>query len=127
MKKRLALFLTLLILAGQPVLAKNFTEPNNKFGIHLTIPSEEDLKDAAVLVNSSGGDWGYTTLVIEEKDRDRGKWQNVFDQMRRTHLVPIIRLATSMESSSWRRPSPDEAEKWSQFLDSLNWVVKNRY
>ncbi len=101
--------------------------PNNKFGIHLAIPSEEDLEKAANLVNSSGGDWGYVTLVIEEKDREKQKWQDVFNKMRQLHLIPIIRLATSLENSNWKKPEANEAKKWAEFLDSLNWVVKNRY
>ena len=34
-----------------------FAHPNNKFGVHILFPSE--LSDAAKLVNSDGGDWGY--------------------------------------------------------------------
>lgn len=133
--KRVILFCLLIsgevltIFSGQPVFAQteNAQIPNNKFGIHLTMPSEEDLRDTADLVNSSGGQWGYVTLVVQENDRDQGKWQNVFDQMRRLHLIPIVRLATSLESSSWRRPSRDDVQNWADFLDSLNWVVKDRY
>ncbi|MFH1561167.1 MAG: hypothetical protein ABID04_01135 [Patescibacteria group bacterium] len=102
-------------------------EENNKFGIHLAVASEEDLLDAAKLVNSSGGDWGYLTLVIQENDRDPNKWQAVFDQMRELHLVPIVRLATFAEGGYWHRPSPEDASGWAEFLNSLNWVVKNRY
>lgn len=47
--------------------------PNNKIGIHLAIPSHEDLSKAAELVNSSNGDWGYVTLVIHEDDLDKRK------------------------------------------------------
>lgn len=100
---------------------------NNKFGIHLAQPHLQDLKAAAELVNSSGGDWGYVTLVIQENDRDRRKWQEIFDQLRELHLIPIIRLATTPVGPSWQRPSKDGAKEWVEFLDSLNWVVKNRY
>ncbi|MDP3998653.1 MAG: hypothetical protein Q8P89_03490 [bacterium] len=129
MKRFFIFLLALLTLAGQPRLtaAAENSNPNNKFGIHLALPSEEDLKDAADLVNSTGGRWGYVTLVMQENDRDRGKWQNVFDQMRRLHMTPIIRLATFMEGNSWRRPDPGDAKEWADFLDSLNWVIKNRY
>lgn len=109
------------------VLSSNESAPNNKFGIHLAVASDEDLQDAASLVNSSGGDWGYVTLVIEDKDRNREKWQQIFDKMRALHLVPIVRLATSFENGNWRRPEASDAQKWSDFLNSLNWVVKNRY
>ncbi|MEK9169922.1 MAG: hypothetical protein AAB788_04220, partial [Patescibacteria group bacterium] len=42
-------------------------------------------------------------------------------------LIPIIRLATSAEGENWRRPEPSDAKGWVDFLDSLNWVIKNRY
>lgn len=103
-------------------------EANNKFGIHLAVASEEDLIDAAALVNSSGGKWGYVTLVIQENDRDLNKWQNVFDKMRELKLIPIVRIATlPQEGGFWRRPTVEDASGWVDFLNSLNWVVKDRY
>lgn len=99
--------------------------PNNKFGIHIS--NENDLQDASNLVNSSGGDWGYVTIVITEAERDHNRWQNVFDQMRRLHLIPIIRLATKANGSTWDAPSDAEINNWVAFLNSLNWVTQNRY
>jgi hypothetical protein len=110
-----------------PVLALEVDIPNNKFGIHLVQPHDQDLEAAASLVNSSGGDWGYVTLVIQENDRDYGKWQEIFNKLRRLHLIPIIRLATQPEGAIWQRPSQSDTSSWVDFLDSLNWVVKNRY
>lgn len=103
------------------------TEENNKFGVHLAVPSDDDLEATGKLVNSNGGDWGYVTVVIQENDRDRAKWQQVFDRMRALHLIPIVRLATVPQGDSWRRPEASEAAGWVDFLNSLNWVVKNRY
>ncbi len=100
---------------------------NNKYGISLAQPTEEDLKKAAELVNSNGGDWGYVTLVMQENDRDRAKWQNVFDTMRKLRLIPIVRLATEPSGSFWKRPSKHDASEWTSFLNSLNWVVKDRH
>ncbi len=100
---------------------------NNKFGIHLARPNEADIKAAAELVNSSGGDWGYVTLVMQDNEMDKEYWQNVFDLLRRYHLIPIIRLATHPSGNKWIRPKQEEAKKWVEFLDSLNWVVKKRY
>jgi len=102
-------------------------EANNKFGIHLAQPHLEDLKKVAELVNSNGGDWGYVTLVIQENDRDSQKWQEIFDLLRKYHLIPIIRLATMSLGDNWKRPNSSDAYSWASFLDSLNWVVKNRY
>lgn len=99
--------------------------PNNKFGIHIF--SEKDLENAKNLVNSSGGDWGYVTVVITESERDHDRWQQVFDQMRRMHLIPIVRLATKASGNTWDAPQESEIDNWISFLNSLNWVTKNRY
>src|SRR4030042_3931685 len=98
---------------------------NNKFGIHIL--NESDQEDASRLVNSSGGDWGYMTIVIREDERDTAKWQRIFDKARRLHLIPIIRLATTQNGENWTKPDPNDITSWINFLDSLNWVIKNRY
>jgi len=99
--------------------------PNNKLGIH--IAELTDLKDTANLVNSNQGDWGYVTLVIQDGDKNPGKWQEIFDTMRRLHLIPIVRLATHPEGDSWKIPQKEDAKRWVSFLDSLIWPVENRY
>lgn len=104
-----------------------YANPNNKFGISLAQPHIEDFVKVKELVNSNGGDWGYVTLIIQENDRNRGKWQGIFNQLRQHHLIPIIRLATVPEGENWRRPETKDVQTWVDFLDSLNWVVKNRY
>lgn len=98
---------------------------NNRFGIHVI--DANDFDQAASLVNSTGGDWGYVTVVIREDDRDPAKWQQNFDRLRRLHLIPIVRLATSLDGQSWRAPAPDQADSWADFLSRLNWVIQNRY
>jgi len=132
--KRLLIIISLLFLLVTPVYAE---APNNKFGIHLAQPHLEELKNTASLVNSTGGDWGYITLVIQENDQDKAKWQEIFDLLREYHLIPIVRLATKPtaaeasagkpEGSFWRRPEEKDAQAWVDFLESLNWVVKDRY
>ncbi|PIV09883.1 hypothetical protein COY89_03010 [Candidatus Roizmanbacteria bacterium CG_4_10_14_0_8_um_filter_36_36] len=122
--KKLVILITTFLLLVRPSLASGL---NNKFGIHLAQPHAEDLQSAARLVNSTGGDWGYVTLVIQENDRKKDKWQAVFDQLRQLHLIPIIRLATQADGDNWERPKKEGADDWVNFLDSLNWVVKNRY
>ncbi len=101
------------------------TVPNNKYGIH--VADTNDIADTAALVNSNGGDWGYVTMVIQDNDRNFGKWQGIFNQMRRLHLIPIIRLATHLEGNAWTKPSLDDADRWAGFLNSLNWPTINRY
>jgi len=99
--------------------------PNNKFGIHVAELS--DLKDAQALVNSNGGDWGYVTIVIQDGDKNKDKWQEVFNEMRRRHLIPIVRIATHPEGAAWKIPQKEDANRWADFLNSLVWPIENRY
>lgn len=99
--------------------------PNNKYGIHII--DENDLDDAANIVNTSGGDWGYVTIVIREDERINKRWQDVFNKMRRLHLIPIIRIASEQEKNGWKKLNLNEIDNWISFLNSLNWVVQNRY
>lgn len=118
--------LILFILLSFPLSTFAIT-PNNKFGISLAQPHLEDFSKVRELVNSNSGDWGYITLIIQENDRDKTKWQDIFNRLRQDHLIPIIRLATQPEGENWRRPEVKDVQNWVDFLDSLNWVVKNRY
>src|ERR1035437_9417263 len=75
---------------------------NNIFGIHILFP--EELNEAAKLVNSNNGDWGYVTIPIQASDKNIDKWQKFMDDCKRYHLIPILRLATSgdyFKQSSW--------------------------
>src|SRR3989338_9385722 len=122
--KRLIICFILFFFLPLSVFAAN---SNNKFGISLAQPNSEEFAKVKELVNSNGGDWGYATLIIEEKDKNKDKWQGIFNQLRTLHLIQIIRLATSAIGENWRRPEKQDAQSWADFLDSLNWVVKNRY
>jgi len=117
----------LAIFWSQPVLAivSPLASPNNRFGIHII--NEGDIEAAANLVNSSGGNWGYVTLVIQDNDLNQEKWQAIFDTLRRYQLIPLVRLATHPEKDFWVKPTPGDVARWADFLSSLNWVVKNRY
>lgn len=99
--------------------------PNNRFGMHII--DENDLDSAAKLVNSSGGDWGYVQLVIQEDDRNIEKWQNILNRMRVLHIIPLLRLATHVEGDHWVKPRENDIGSWVDFLDSLHWVSENRY
>lgn len=115
-----------LFLSVQPVFAivDPRQSPNNRFGIHVL--EAEDLAPAAELVNSNG-DWGYVTIVLRVNDLNQEKWQAIFDQMRRLHLIPLIRLATAPDGASWTKPRGEDADRLVEFLNSLNWVIENRY
>ncbi len=109
------------------VLAINdpLTTSNNKFGIHIIDGSE--IENAADLVNSNGGEWGYVTFVIRQDERDHNKWQKIFDVCRRKKIIPIVRIATKIDGDKWEAPNLGEIDGWVNFLNSLNWVIQNRY
>lgn len=101
---------------------------NNKFGIHILFP--EELSEASSLVNSSGGDWGYVTIPIKAGEKDIDRWQTFFDNCRKYHLIPLVRLATEgdyFEKASWSKPTEYDIVDFANFLSNLNWPTKNRY
>lgn len=107
-----------------PVFA--VTGANNKFGIHVATPSEQDFKDGAALVNTRGS-WGYITVVLQEKDRDKKALQHMCDHLRDNKLIPIFRLASHAEGNSWALPKKRDAFAWADVLGSLNCSAKNIY
>lgn len=126
MKKHLIIVITVIIIIT--VIPQSvFSQENNKIGISLLQPTSDDISAASEMINANGGDFGYVTLVIQETDRDVRKWQDLFEQLREKHLIPIIRLATSPQGEVWRRPEEKDARAWVEFLNKLNWVVKKRY
>ena len=101
---------------------------NNKIGIHILFPSE--IKDAAKLVNSSNGDWGYITIPIRSSNKNLDEWQKFMDECKKNHLIPIIRLATDgdyFNTKVWEKPSLNSVLDFANFLNSLEWPTKNKY
>lgn len=101
---------------------------NNKYGIHILFPDE--ITEAANLVNSTGGDWGYVTIPIRASERNIIKWQKFMNDCKIYHIIPIIRLATEGDyfiKDSWEKPSNYYAIDFANFLNSLDWPTKNRY
>jgi hypothetical protein len=99
--------------------------PNNTYGIH--IADSNDLPNVSPLINSTGGDWGYVTLVLQDNDKNTDKWNGIFDTMRRNHLIPLVRLATHIEEDSWVKPREENIHDMVRFLGTLNWPIENRY
>lgn len=124
---RALITLLFFLLSGVPAHAfyDPLSVPNNKYGMH--IADFNDISDVATLVNSSGGDWGYVTLVASDNDRDSDKWQRMFDQMRRLHLIPLVRLATHVQDGHWVKPDPAKLEELVSFFSALKWPTENRY
>jgi hypothetical protein len=86
------------------------------------------LSAVSQIVNSSGGDWGYVTVLLDD-----GDWQNpapiqrFLDDANRYHLIPILRLATHQDGAFWVKPAPDQAARWKKFLTGLKWYTPAVY
>lgn len=128
------IFITLLFYISLSVTNKVYAienplnVPNNKIGIHILFPHE--LEDAAKLVNTNGGDYGYVTIAIQAVDKDLVKWQKFMNDAKRLHLIPIVRLATEGDHANtavWRKPTDYDIVDFANFLHSLAWPYKNRY
>jgi hypothetical protein len=123
-----ALFIFNLAINHVHAIENPFSSFNNKVGIHILFPDE--LHEAAKLVNSNGGDWGYVIIPIQSGEKDIVKWQKFFDDAKRLHVIPIIRLATEgdyFNTKVWRKPKDTDIIDFANFLSSLDWPIKNRY
>lgn len=116
----------LYLVSSVSAISDPLSVPNNKYGIHIISATREEASEAARLVNNNG-DWGYITVLAESGDRNEQKWQEFFNELRRRHLIPIVRLTTKPDNGNWERPYEGEETAWADFLDKLIWPVKNRY
>ena len=99
---------------------------NNKFCIGLLSP-ETELEEAAKMINNNG-DWGYVVIVIKKSERNLDRWQDVFHLLSKNHLIPIVRIATDVDSLGfWQKPTPEDAQSWADFLTKLYFPTKTRY
>lgn len=118
----------LVLPASANAIENPLSVPNNKVGIHILFPSE--LPQAAALINSNGGDWGYVIIPIQAGEKDILKWQEFMDSAKKHHVIPIIRLATEgdyFNTEVWRKPEYTDIVDFANFLNSLSWPTKNRY
>ena len=123
-------FLSIFIISTNNAYAieNPLTNPNNKIGMHILF--DHELIPASKLINSTGGDWGYVTIVIQAGDKDLVKWQKFMDSAKQNHVIPIVRLSTEgdyFNTKVWRKPNDNDILDFANFLDSLDWPVKNRY
>jgi len=107
------------------IFSKSILASDNIFGLHLT--QTQDLSTAKDIINSSGGDWGWITIVIRLDQLDYQTWQDFFDNCRKHHIIPIIRLSTIGDEDNWKIPQNSDIDSLASFLNSLNWPTKNQH
>lgn len=127
-------FFTILLTSGVLLLSSVQTSfafydprtiPNNKAGVHILNPTE--IEDAAHLVNSNGGDWGYVTVPIQPTDRHKDIWQSFMQKSKELHLIPIIRITTIPNGGTWEKGNDTDLVDFANFLNELDWPIQNRY
>lgn len=103
--------------------------PNNKVGINVIRHFDANyLRAVSQIVNSSGGDWGYVTVLLLKEDwRDPARIQRLLDDANRFRLIPILRLSTRMEGPIWVKPEPNDPAEWKRFLTGLKWYTPAVY
>lgn len=107
------------------IFNKSILASQNIFGLHLTQTS--DINSAKEIINSNGGQWGWVTIVIPLNHLDRQTWQDFFDNCRKYHIIPILRLATYGDGDNWKKPEFSDIDTLANFLNSLNWPTKQQY
>ena len=118
--KLLILSLSFWLISNSPILASD-----NIFGLHLS--QTEDINQTYSIINSQNGDWGWATLVINGNQLDFTTWQDFFNNCRKYHIIPIIRIATIGEGENWKVPEYSDIDKMVSFLNSLNWPTKQQH
>jgi hypothetical protein len=98
---------------------------DNIFGLHLS--QTEDIHSSYQIINSQNGDWGWATVVIKLDQLNKDTWQEFFNNCRKYHIIPIIRIATIGENDYWKRPEYSDIDNITNFLNSLNWPTKQQH
>lgn len=80
------------------------------------------LEEAAKLVNSNGGDWGYILIpynILESNPGQEKVWNERFRLLCNRHVLPIIQLF-----HSGKVPTDQQTAKAAEFLSELEWPTK---
>jgi hypothetical protein len=96
--------------------------PNNKFGMYINA-SPDQIGEAAPLINSNGGDWGWVLLPIDVRQRDGSLWQNIFDACAAHHIKPLIQLFNNNTCDVNEMDFPGLA----RFFNELSWPTQHLY
>ena len=96
--------------------------PNNKFGMYVHNITD-DVKAAAKLVNTNGGDWGWVLLTMDINDRNKDNWKGLLGAAKSAHLIPIIQIANNNVCKADKM----DFEAIAKMLNGVNWPSKYLY
>lgn len=119
----IAIFLKLL---STPVMAVE----GQVLGIHILGIQELDaatqLLRNSETVNQEA--WHYVTVPITLNDlTKKNEWQIFFNNAQKQQIIPIVRIATRVEDSSWQVPTRKEITLLLTFLSDLNWPTEQKH
>lgn len=79
-----------------------YSTPNNKFGIHLISPTDEEIRDACrTLANASGGAGGKLTLTLVKDDIDLDTLQRYHNIAREENCIFIHPIKNTFGDPYW--------------------------
>lgn len=131
----IAVLLTLLM----ALIEQSVPQPKpdaSKIGVHLLLDDGRNAWAEALWWNhisyagQIGGTGGIAVQVIRQDDLDREKWQYFIDSCAELDLLPVLRLATTVdrETGVWRIPQADAdgryhtfAAPYADFISALSW------
>lgn len=99
-----------------------------KVGMHVL--SMEEVEPAVTLLreqDKNQDDWYYITIPFTLQDLGReDEWQQFFSKARDWRVIPIVRLATSVEGDHWVIPTRKDIVDQLEFLGRLEWPTPER-
>ncbi|HQM16004.1 MAG TPA: hypothetical protein PLM16_02230 [Candidatus Woesebacteria bacterium] len=99
----------------------------SKLGVHLLSPGDLDYAVRLLKLPDNSDKWHYVTIPLAVKDlSDLKLWQDFFRRCQEMKLIPIVRLATTVENGSWQRPTRFQIVRSFDFLNQLPWPTDER-
>lgn len=100
-------------------------------GVHILHPAELDAAVELLRPEKSPfphDAWTYVTIPLSLDDLKKAdEWQRFFDEARKQHVIPLVRLVTRFENGAWAVPTRKDITDEIDFLSGLNWPTDQRY
>lgn len=113
---------------GRSTVHAQFDKPTCKVGVHMISPSDEDFKKAAELLNTNGGDYCWTTVVLREDEMNVDYLQRIHNTARENHIQIIHRIEKGFTASgTWLMPDEKTVRKFIDTMESITPASKDVY
>lgn len=126
MIKKLLLFFLVIGLMAFPIKAQAANV--SKMGIHILHP--EEITDAKQLVRMHEEDrnWHYVTVPYTIEDIEKtSQWQKFFNEAKKNRIIPLVRLASSMDGQGWTIPNRKNTVDQISALSQFEWPTQQKH